>query len=67
MVNAHFYWPLSGHDLWLNWGWPRGFGEQGNKGIYFRRTMSKNKGNRGTKVILGNIENQDFDFEDQGN
>ena len=43
----------------------QGFGEQGNKAIYFRGTReqkSKTKGNRGTKAILGNIENQDFDL-----
>ena len=27
----------------------------------------KNKGNRGTQAILGNIENQDFFFGEQGN
>ena len=48
-----------------------GFGEQGNKAIYFsgtREQTSKTEGNRGTKAILGNknIGNQDFDFGEQG-
>ena len=52
------------------WGPPRGFGEQGNKTIYFRGTREqrlKVKGT-GTKAILGNrkLKNQDFDFGEQG-
>ena len=40
-------------------GPPRGFGEQGNKGIYFRGTGEQRpnfEGNRETKTILGNRE-----------
>ena len=40
---------------------PRGFGEQGNKAIYFRRTReqkSNTEGNRYTKAILGNREHR---------
>ena len=54
-------------------GPPRGFGEQRNKGIYFRETRkqrSKNEGNGETKAILGNREhigNRDFDFGEQRN
>ena len=53
------------------WGPPRGFGEQGNKAIYFRGTReqkSQTEGSRGTKAILGNREhrNQNFDFGEQG-
>ena len=64
------------------WGPPMGFGEQGNKAIYFRGTReqkSKTEWNRGTKAILGNREhrksriwfwgirgNADF-FREQGN
>ena len=43
------------------WGLPRGYGEQGNNVIYFRGTgehKSKNKGNRGTHVILGSSEHR---------
>ena len=46
-------------------GPPRGFGEQGNKGIYFREIreqMSKNEGKRGTKAILGNGEHKKSRF-----
>ena len=42
-----------------------GFREHGNKSIYFRGTRelrSENEGNRGTKTILGNVGNDDFDF-----
>ena len=38
-----------------------GFGEQGNKAIYFRGTReqkSKTEGNRGTKAIFGNKEHR---------
>ena len=56
------------------WGPLRGFGEQGNKAIYFRETReqkSKTEGNRGTRAFwgvggTGNIKNQDFDFGEQG-
>ena len=44
-----------------HWGPPRGFGEQGNKTIYFRGTReqkSKTEGNRRTNVILGNKEHR---------
>ena len=34
-------------------GPPRVFGEQGEKGIYYRGTKAKFEGNRGTKTILG--------------
>ena len=40
---------------------PRGFGEQGNKSIYFRGTReqtSKNEEKRGTKATLGNREHR---------
>ena len=46
-----------------------GFRDQGNKAIYFRRTReqkSKTEGNRGTKAIFWNIQNQNFDFGEQG-
>ena len=52
------------------WGPPRGFGEQGNKAIYFRGTReqkSKTEGNRETKEhrrsrfwSWGTRENADF-------
>ena len=49
----------------------QGFGEQGNKGKFFRGTgeqMPKNKGNREHRQFsgTGNIENQDFVFGEQG-
>ena len=49
---------------------PRGFGERGNKAIYFRGTRgqkSKTEGNRGTKEFwgTGNTENQECDFGEQ--
>ena len=52
-------------------GPPRAFGEQGNKTIYFRRTReqkSKTEGNMEQMQFwgTGNIENQDFDFGEQG-
>ena len=40
-------------------------GEQGNKGIYFRRTREqrcKTEGNRGTNAILGNREHRTSRF-----
>ena len=41
---------------------PRGFREQGKKGIYFRGTGGQNRpdfeGNRGRKTILGNREHK---------
>ena len=45
----------------------QGFGEQGNKGKFFRGTgeqRPKNKGNREHRQFsgTGNIENQDFGF-----
>ena len=49
----------------IHWGPPRGFGEQGNKAIYFRGTReqkSKTIGNRGTKAILGNREHRKSRF-----
>ena len=49
-------------------GPPKSFGEQWNKPIYFRRTReqkSKTEGNRETRRT-GNIENEDFDFGEQG-
>ena len=56
-----------------NWrGPPRGFGEQGNKGIYFRGTGEQRpnfEGNRGTKTILGNREHKKtffFDYKGTG-
>ena len=39
----------------------QGFGEEGNKGIYFRETGEQRpnfEGNRGTKTILGNREHK---------
>ena len=42
-------------------GPPRGFGEQGTQGIYFRGTGEQRpnfEGNRGTKTILGNREHK---------
>ena len=48
----------------------RDFREHGNKGIYFRGTRelrSENEGNRGTKSILGNVGNDNFDFGQRGN
>ena len=50
---------------WFNlWGPPRGFGEQGNKGIYFKGTGEQRLNFEGTKTILGNREHrkQIFDF-----
>ena len=52
-------------------GPPRAFGEQGNKAIYFRRTReqkSKTEGNMEQMQFwgTGNIENQDFDFGEEG-
>ena len=50
------------------WGPRRSFGEQGNKAIYFRGSReqkSKTEGNKRTKAIWGNTE-QDFDFGEQG-
>ena len=52
-------------------GPPRGFGEQWNKGIYFRGTWDQRpnfEGNRETKTILGNREHrkQIFDFGGTG-
>ena len=46
-------------------GPPRGFGEQGKRGIYFRGTgeqRSNFEGNRGTKTILGNREHKKTNF-----
>ena len=48
-----------------------GFGEQGNKAIYFRGTRNKSLKLKGTGEQrqfwgTGNIENQDFDFGEQG-
>ena len=48
----------------------RGFGEQGEKGIYFRGTweqMPHFKGNRGTKTILGNRDHKKTNFRFLGN
>ena len=42
-----------------------GFGEQGEKGIYFKGTGEQRpnfEGNRGRKTILGNIRKQIFVF-----
>ena len=51
-------------------GPPRGFGEQGNKGIYFRGTGEQRpnfEGNRGTMTILGNREHKKANFPFLGN
>ena len=51
-------------------GPPRGFGEQGKKGIYFRGTWEQRfnfEGNRGTKTILGNMEHKKTNFRFLGN
>ena len=48
----------------------QGFGEQGKKGIYFRRTGEPRpnfEGNRGTKTILGNMEHKKTNFRFLGN
>ena len=47
-----------------------GFGEQGNKGIYFRGTGEQRpnfEGNRGTKTILRNREHKKTIFQFLGN
>ena len=59
--------PTSLHHTHHFRGPPGGFGEQGNKGIYFRGTGEQRpnfEGNRGTKAILGNREHrkQIFNF-----
>ena len=51
-------------------GPPRGFWEQGKKGIYFRgigEQMPNFEGNRGTKTILGNREHKKTNFRFLGN
>ena len=51
-------------------GPPRGFGEQGKQGIYFRGTWEQRpnfEGNRGTKTILGNREHKKTNFRFLGN
>ena len=51
-------------------GPPRGFGEQGKRGIYFRGTgeqRSNFEGNRGTKTILGNRKHKKTNFRFLGN
>ena len=60
-------WENPGHQ---NRGPPRGFGEQGKRGIYFRGTgeqRSNFEGNRGTKTILGNREHKKTKFRFLGN
>ena len=52
---------FSWNDLSYCRGPPTGFGEQGNKGIYFRGTWEQRpnfEGNRETKTILGNREHR---------
>ena len=57
--------------FWAKFGGPpRGFGEQGKKGIYFRGTGEQRpnfEGNRGTKTILGNREHKKTNFRFLGN
>ena len=51
-------------------GPPRGLGEQGKQGIYFRGTWEQRpsfEGNRGTKTILGNREHKKTNFRFLGN
>ena len=51
-------------------GPPRGFGEQGYKGIYFRGRGEQRpnfEGNRGTKTILGNREHKKKNCQFFGN
>ena len=53
-------------------GPPRGFREQGNKGIFFRGTREQRSKNVGTGAQrqfwgTGNIGNDDFDFGQQEN
>ena len=52
-------------------GPPRGFGQQGKKAIYFReqgnkRPKLKGRGEQRQYLGKGSIENQDFDFGEQG-
>ena len=44
-----------------------GFGEQGNKGNFFREQRPKHKANRGTQAILGNREHRKSRFCFLGN
>ena len=65
-----FTWLPGFSVLVFQWGPPSGFGEQGNKGIYFRGTEEQRlnfEGNRGTKIILGNREHRKSNFRYLGN
>ena len=59
-------WFLRKIYVWIWWwGPPRGFGEQGKQGIYFRGTGEQRsyfEGIRGTKTILGNREHKKTNF-----